>query len=301
MESIVLRQHGSSRRLLVALAHPDDESFGPAGTIVHYASHGVAVHYVCATRGEAGDVKPELLDGYHSVADLRTEELGCAAHYLGLTGLHILDYRDSGMENTPENRNPSSLIRAPLEEVAEKITRLIRRIRPQVVLTHDPSGGYFHPDHVKVHQATHLAFHSAGDPDRYAHQLKDGLAPYQPQKLYFTAFPRGLVRIAVRILPYLGLNPEALGRNKDINVKRIAEVDQVVTTRIGITPYYKARQQAARCHASQTSGRRGGLTDYVGRWIFRYDTFSRAVPPFESGGVERDLFAGIDEVSNSGM
>ena len=296
MESIVLRQTSSARRLLVVFAHPDDESFGPAGTIVHYASHGVAVHYVCATRGEAGDVKPELLDGYDSVADLRTEELGCAAHYLGLAGLHILDYRDSGMENTPGNRNPTSLMRAPVDEVAEKITRLIRRIRPQVVLTHDPSGGYFHPDHVKVHQATHLAFHSAGDPDRYPHQLEDGLAPHQPLKLYYTAFPRDLVRIAVRILPLLGLNPEALGRNKDINVKRIAEVEQVVTTRIGITPYYEARQQAARCHASQTTGRGGRLTGYLGKWLFRYDPFSRAVPPFENRTVERDLFAGIDDV-----
>ena len=109
------------------------------------------------------------------------------------------------------------------------------------------------------------------------------------------------MKIAVKIMPILGLNPEALGRNKDINVKRIAEVEQVVTTRIGITPYYRARQQAARCHVSQTGGRGGGLTGYLGKWLFPYDTFSRAVPPFEGGMVERDLFAGIDEVPESGM
>ncbi len=167
MESIVLREPDTLLRLLVAFAHPDDESFGPAGTLVRYASQGVAVHYVCATRGEAGDVAPELLEGYDSLAELRTAELCCAAGYLGLAAVHILDYHDSGMEDTPENQNPASLMQAPLEDVAEKITRLIRQIQPQVVLTHDPTGGYFHPDHIKIHRATTLAFHAAGSLDRF--------------------------------------------------------------------------------------------------------------------------------------
>ncbi len=293
MESIVLRESDASRRLLVAFAHPDDESFGPAGTLVHYASQGVSVHYACATRGEAGDVDPHLLEGYNSLAELRTEELRCAAHHLGLAGLHFLDYGDSGMENTPENQNPASLMQAPLEEVAEKLTRLIRLIRPQVVLTHDPSGGYFHPDHIKVHQATVHAFHSAGDPDRFPAQLEQGLVPFQAQKLYYTAFPRRLLKLVAWILPLLGQDPEALGRNGDIDVRRIAEVDQVVTTKIPIRRYHKASQQAARCHVSQT----GGATSRVSglfAWLARFDTFSRVVPPFEDGRVERDLFAGID-------
>ena len=287
----------ASRRLLVAFAHPDDESFGPAGTIVHYASQGVAVHYVCATRGEAGDVDPSLLEGYSSLAELRTTELRCAARHLGLAELHILGYRDSGMENAPENQDPASLLQAPLEEVAEKITRLIRKTRPQVVLTHDPSGGYFHPDHIKMHQATTLAFHSAADPHRFPHQLANDLDPFQPQKLYYVVFPRGLVKLAVRILPLFRQNPEAMGRNKDINIKRIARVEQTVTTRIKITQHYQARQRAARCHASQTSGSPSRL-GFLGRWLFRFDHFSRAVPRFEKGAVERDMFAGIDAGPN---
>jgi LmbE family N-acetylglucosaminyl deacetylase len=294
MESIVLRKMDAPRRLLVAFAHPDDESFGPAGTIIHYASNGVAVHYVCATRGEAGDVDLELLDGYDSVADLRTAELQCAARFLGLAGLHILDYCDSGMENAPENQNSASLMQAPLEEVAEKITRLVREIQPQVVLTHDPTGGYFHPDHIKVHQAATLAFHAAGNPDRFPDQVANGLLPYQPQKLYYTAFPRGLMKLLVRMLPLLGQNPEAFGRNKDINIKRIAEIDQAVTTKIETKPYYEARQQAARCHASQTGGSGGRVTGLFLKWLSRADRFTRAVPPFENRKVERDLFAGLD-------
>jgi LmbE family N-acetylglucosaminyl deacetylase len=293
MESILLRETESVHRLLVAFAHPDDESFGPAGTIIHYARKGVAVHYACATRGEAGDVDPELLEAYDSLAVLRTEELLCAAGHLGLAAVHFLDYHDSGMEGAAENQNPASLMQAPLEEVAARIALLIRRIRPQVVLTHDPAGGYFHPDHVKMHQATTLAFGSAGDPARFPNQLAQGLAPYQPQKLYYTAFPRRWVKLFMRILPLFRRNPEAFGRNGDVNIRRMAEVDQIVTAKIGIRPYLGASQRAARCHASQTDSNSSRLLDLMGRLVLS-DTFSRAVPPSERGRLERDLFAGVD-------
>ncbi len=294
MESIVLSEPDGSRRLLVAFAHPDDESFGPAGTLVHYASQGVSVHLACATRGEAGEADEGLLEAYDSVGELRTQELLCAARRLGLAGVHFLGYGDSGMENSPENRNPASLHQAPLEEVAEKLTRLIRLIGPQVVLTHDPSGGYFHPDHIKVHQATVEAFHSAADPGRYTEQLHQGLVPYQSRKLYYTAFPRGFLRLMVRMLPLLGHDPEAFGRNGDVNVKRIAEVEQVVTTKIPVGRYREASQRAAQCHASQMGGPANPVTRLLARLV-RFDTFSRAVPPFEDSRVERDLFAGIED------
>ena len=178
--------------ILAVLAHPDDESFGMGGTLALYAQRGVDVYLLCATRGEAGEIDPEYMDGFDSIAERRESELRCAAEQLGLTKTYFLDYRDSGMEHSPENQNPASLMQAPLEEVAEKISRLIREIQPQVVLTHDPSGGYFHPDHIKVHQAAWMAFHSAGDADKFPYQLENGLVPYQPRKLYYTAFPRGL-------------------------------------------------------------------------------------------------------------
>jgi LmbE family N-acetylglucosaminyl deacetylase len=293
MQSIVLRKTESPQRLLVAFAHPDDESFGPAGTIIHYARQGVDVHLACATRGEAGDVDPERLAGYGSVAELRTEELLCAAGHLGLAAVHFLGYRDSGMEGAPENQHPASLVQAPLEEVAAKIARLMRQIRPQVVLTHDPAGGYFHPDHVKVHRAATLAFRSAGDPAGFPEQVAQGLAPYEPQKLYYTAFPHRLVKVFTAILPLLGQNPGAFGRNHDIDIRRMAEVDQVVTTKIRIGAYFRASQQAAHCHASQTGGSSSRALDLVGRLV-RSDTFSRVIPPFEGRRLERDLFAGLE-------
>jgi LmbE family N-acetylglucosaminyl deacetylase len=293
-ESIIFKKEDSPQRLLVAFAHPDDESFGPAGTIIHYARRGAAIHYICGTRGEVGTVDLELLDGYSSLAELRTEELKCAARPLGLTGLHLLNYHDSGMENSLDNQNPACLFQAPLEEVAEKITCLIRQIRPQVVLTFDPSGGYFHPDHIKMHQATTLAFHAAGDPERFSHQFDDGLAPYQAQKLYYTAFSRTVAKIMVKVLPLFGRDPTALGRNKDINLKRIVEVERTVTTKIKVTPYYDVRQQAAACHASQISIR-SQLPEFINKWLSRHDTYTRVVPLFENGQLERDLFAGVTE------
>jgi LmbE family N-acetylglucosaminyl deacetylase len=295
MESTILKESDVARRLLVAFAHPDDESFGPAGTIVRYASGGVAVHYVCATRGEVGHADPELLAGYDSVAELRMAELECAAGHLGLSGLHLLGYHDSGMENAPENQNPHCLFQAPVEAVVERITRLIRGIRPQVVLTFDPTGGYFHPDHVKMHQATTLAFHAAGDPERFPGQLNDGLLAYKPQKLYYTVFPQRLVKFLVRILPLFGQDPAAMGRNKDVNFKRLVDVEQAVTTKIHIAPWFEASLQASRCYASQMSGGDGRVFDLFRRWTYRTDLYTRVVPPFRDGQVERDLFAGVDE------
>ena len=102
--------------LMAALAHPDDESFGAGGTLALYAQRGVQVHLICATRGEAGQVSAECLQGFDSVADLRVSELRCAAGILGLAGVHFLDYRDSGMAGSSDNQHPQALSAAPVEE-----------------------------------------------------------------------------------------------------------------------------------------------------------------------------------------
>ena len=101
------------KTLLVILAHPDDESFGPGGTLAKYAREGVAVHYLCGTRGESGTVDAALLNGFANVAELRTSELMCAAKELELAGVHFLGYRDSGMVGTNDNQLTESLYAAP--------------------------------------------------------------------------------------------------------------------------------------------------------------------------------------------
>lgn len=146
------------KTLLVIFAHPDDESHGPAGTIAKYATEGVQVHYLCATRGEAGMVEEQFLPEGTTIADLRTVELHKAVGELGISTLRFLDFRDSGMEGSADNQHPDSLHAAPLDEVATRIADHIRRIRPDAIITHDEYGWYGHPDHIKCYQATKRAY-----------------------------------------------------------------------------------------------------------------------------------------------
>lgn len=292
IESHILLDKPADRRLLVVFAHPDDETFGPGGTLARYTAEGVAVHYACATRGEVGEIDAELLAGYRDAADLRTQELFCAARILGLSSIHFLNYRDSGMAGSPHNRHNASLVSAPRAEVVGKIVYLIRQLQPQVVLTFDPTGGYFHPDHVAIHEAATEAFHAAGDPERYPEHFEQGLQTFQPNRLYYHTFPRRFLKAMIALMTLLGRDPSAFGRNKDIDLRRIAEVTQPITTRINIRPYFEARVKASSCHHSQGGGRGIGPW-WLQRWLFSNDSFTRAFPPIDGGNnsrVETDLF-----------
>ncbi len=279
--------------LMAALAHPDDESFGAGGTLALYAERGVQVHLVCATRGEAGQVSAECLEGFKSVADLRVSELRCAAGILGLAGVHFLDYRDSGMSGSSDNLHPQALAAAPVEEVARRVAHLIRLLRPQVVITNDPIGGYKHPDHIAIHKATVQAFHLAGDP---AFVDSDGLPPYQPLKLYYQTIPKKALRLAVRILPLLGRDPRHFGRNGDIDIRALVEEgDFPIHARIDYRAVVEKRDAAAACHASQLDGGppRGGVLGWVWHMFGDVEQYMRAYPPPEPGLREKDLFAGV--------
>ena len=279
----------NGRTLLAVLAHPDDESFGTGGTLALYASRGVQVQLLCATRGEVGTVSPDMLAGYASVADLRQHELECAAGNLGLAGVHFLGFRDSGMQGSPDNHHPQALAAAPLDEVAATIVTWIRRLRPQVLITFDPIGGYYHPDHIACHNATRLAFEAAGDPTRYP----NGLAPYTPEKLYFVTFHRPWLRQGIRLLKLFGRDPRHWGRNHDIDLVQIAQSEFPVHARIDIRPVADRKQRASACHASQQMPRQG----WVGRWLMRLsdadEAYMRGYPPAPAGLRERDLFEGV--------
>lgn len=175
--------------LLAITAHPDDETFGLGGTLALYARRGVQVHLVCATRGEAGEIDPVYMEGFSTKAAVRESELRCAAGQLGLAGVHLLDYRDSGMTGSPDNHHPRALAAQPVDQVAAELTAWIRRLRPQVVITFDPIGGYYHPDHIAVHKATLRAFHAAGDPRAFSNHLP----AHQPQKLYYQVDRKSVV------------------------------------------------------------------------------------------------------------
>jgi LmbE family N-acetylglucosaminyl deacetylase len=281
--------------LLAVLAHPDDETFGMGGTLALYAQRGAKVQLVCATRGEAGTVSPEHLQGYQNIAQLREAELRCAAGHLGLADLHFLGYRDSGMAGSPENQHPEALARADLQEVTGRITEHIRRIKPQVVVTFDPAGGYGHPDHIATHQATVEAFQAAGDSARFP---KAG-HPFQPQKLYFSTFSRRFAGLSLALLRLIGHNPRRMGRNQDIDLAEIASIQFPIHARVNYRPVVELKRLATACHASQLdwgpAGR--GLAGLIWRLerLGTSDTFMRAQPPAGNGPVERDLFQDVRE------
>jgi len=276
--------------LLAILAHPDDETFGMGGTFAYYARRGVDTYLICATRGEAGDVDPSMLQGYNSIAERREAELRCAAGTLGLTNVFFLDYRDSGMPGSPDNRHPRALVAQPLEQVAEELARSIRQLKPEIVVTFDPIGGYRHPDHIAIHQAATRAFTLASDPQA---QNMQGLPVFKPQKLYYQTIPRNFMRLMIRIMRIMGRDPHKFGKNKDIDMAAIAEVDFPVNAIINYRPVADIRDQASRCHASQQGGSlTGGVFAWLRRLLASKELYMQAYPP-PNGKVDRDLFAGI--------
>lgn len=285
-----------TKTILAVLAHPDDESFGLGGTLALYARRGYDTYYVCATRGEAGTVDPEHLNGFKDTAELRTQELMRAAQHLGLKGVFFLGYRDSGMPGSEDNQHPNAQINHPIDEVAGHIVRYIRELKPDIVLTFDPIGGYKHPDHIHVHQATKLAFELADDPSFHP----EAGPPFRPHALYYQVFPRGFLRWMTRLMPLFGKDPRKWGRNGDIDLKELADVDFPVHVRLDISPVAEIKREAGAEHASQGGvGMRQGLMGLVSRLIGEREEFMRAYPPVPDGKyrITRDLF---DDLTTTG-
>jgi LmbE family N-acetylglucosaminyl deacetylase len=273
------------KTLLAIFAHPDDETFGPGGTLAKYAAEGVAVHLVCATRGGVGESDLDDLGDCEDLACQREQELRCAADVLGLTEVHFLGYQDSGMAGSPANEHPRALIQANPDTLAKQVADWMRHLQPQVVLTFDPYGAYGHPDHIAIYRATVAAYERLVEEER-------------PQKLYFTATMQTLLKWTVWLMPLFGLDPKAVGKNKDIDLRAALDHALPITTKINVGPYYNAKRQAATCHRSQLSGP-GPFWDRLPQWLVRRaqstETFHRASPPFHRGEqVERDFFTNVE-------
>lgn len=277
--------------LLAVLAHPDDETFGMGGTLALHARRGDNVYLVCATRGEVGTVDPEHMRNFKSIAELREAELRCASEHLGLKEVFFLGYRDSGMPGTPDNQHPDAQVAHSVDEVAGKVVKYIRELKPDAVLTFDPIGGYRHPDHIHIHQATVLAFERADDPSFHP----ESGAPFKPRALYFQVFPRQFLRMATRLMPLVGIDPSRFGRNKDVDLKALVDVDFPVHVRVDTRSVSDVAQAAALCHASQGGGQmRSGVMGFVRRMIGDREEYMRAYPPVQNGRrLGGDLLKGV--------
>src|SRR5690606_10229917 len=231
---------------------------------------------------EGHEVERELL------ASVRAGELDAAATVLGVT-LHRLGYRDSGMKGDPANEHPDAWIQADETEAVRRVVKLIRDVRPQVIITHDETGGYFHPDHIQCWNITTKAFHAAGDPTQFP---DIGPAPYQPERLYYSAFPNRWVKVFVFIMRLRGQDPSRMGRNKDIDFTKLGIPPHKIHAHIDYRPYWEIKGLASAQHKTQGGG--AGFNRWMPVWlqkrIFGAETFMRAYPPAPDGYRERDLF-----------
>jgi N-acetyl-1-D-myo-inositol-2-amino-2-deoxy-alpha-D-glucopyranoside deacetylase len=146
--------------LLVVFAHPDDELFH-GGVLAHLAERGVRVTLVCATDGEAGKAHPSL-GPVEDLGALRVEELRQSCVRLGIEPPVLLRFHDSARKERLRRDDPHALTNVDMLDVEAAIRGIIADVRPQVILTFDPHGSYYHPDHVAIHRATTAAFFSSG-------------------------------------------------------------------------------------------------------------------------------------------
>lgn len=264
-------------KLLVAFAHPDDESMGMGATLAKYSARGVETYYVCASRGERGWFGPkEQNPGLDALGEIRTKELQDAVQVLGMHGLFFLDYVDGEVDQVEPG------------EAIGKIVTHIRRIRPQVVVTFPPDGNYGHPDHIAVGQFTSAAVVCAADA---SYRVPETLSPHRVLKLYYMVDSERFVSL---IAPFLGDMTFPVG---DQIRREVAWKDWMVTTRIDMTEYCPAAWRAIRCHRSQLPSL-GLLADMhedaAAAVLATQGAFYRAYSLVNGGReIETDLFEGV--------
>jgi len=282
--------------LLAVHAHPDDEVFGTGGVLTRAAAEGIHTVLVCSTKGENGEIHDPALDPEEArprLAAIREEELRRAVEILGVDDLIFLGYRDSGMVGTPENADPRNFHNADPDEAVGRVVAVIRRVKPEVVVTYDPRGSYGHPDHIAAHKATVAAFDAAADPARYPEQ---GLAPWQAKKLYYTALSlSGLVRMG-EVMRERGV-PIPFG--EDFDPASIAVPDEQITTRVDVGDYMEQKRAALRVHKTQIAEDHftAMLPDDMLRGMLGTETFIRAKSLVDAPLPEDDLFAGLPRSS----
>jgi LmbE family N-acetylglucosaminyl deacetylase len=279
------------KTLLAVLAHPDDESYGIGGTLARYSAEGVEVHIAIATDGSAGSIDPKWDGDRSKLSKARAQELEAAAKILGAQ-VHMLGYRDSGYVGDPTNEHPEAFMNIDPEQVIGKVVDLIRTIRPQVMVTHDKTGGYFHPDHIHCCQIGTSAFHEAGDPEKLPGIESD---PFQPQKLYYTAFSSRWIKYISMIMRLRGLDPTRMGRNQDIDFTKMGVPNDLITTKINYRKYWEIKQLASAEHGSQGGGT--GFSRLVPVWVqkllFGFESFILAYPQTSTKRHEKSLFENI--------
>jgi len=264
--------------LLLVHAHPDDEAISTGGVMMRAHDEGHRVVLVTATRGEVGEISNmDEADSRPRLAEIRTEELRRAGEILGVDRQEFLGYRDSGMRETADNENPASFCQAPLVEAAERLAEILREERPEVVVTYDPTGTYFHPDHVKAHQTTGAALDL----------LK--AEGWEPRKLYWNAIPRSYIEA-------MGARMAEAGRPSPFTqIPGMGVPDELLTTIVDVSAYIDRKRDAFRAHLSQNSPEMFFMNtpDEEFRRAFGREFYQLARGELGAPKPEPDIFAGV--------
>ena len=268
----------TDRRILLVHAHPDDETIGTGATMARYVDEGVGVTLVTCTLGEEGEV---LVPGLEHLASDREDRLGEhrqgelaeAMRILGVQDWRLLGgpgrYRDSGMIGTPPNERPEAFWRSDLLDGAADLVGVIREVRPQVLVTYDDFGGYGHPDHIQAHRVAMYAVVLAGAPT-FRPELG---AAWDVPKVYWTAFPRSVVREGIERLRAAG---ETTGfAEMDPDDLPFVIDDALITTAVCSPEHLDRKMDALRAHATQVTVDGGffALADNVGAEAFGTEYF----------------------------
>jgi N-acetyl-1-D-myo-inositol-2-amino-2-deoxy-alpha-D-glucopyranoside deacetylase len=291
-----------ARRLLLVHAHPDDESINNGATMAAYAADGAHVTLVTCTLGEEGEIIPPELahlapDREDALGARRIGELAAAMKELGVGDHRFLGgagrYRDSGMMGVEQNHRPGAFWSADLDAAAAHLVEVIREVRPQVLVTYDPDGGYGHPDHIQAHRVAmrgaDLAAEGAFRPD-----LGE---PHTISKIYWNRAPRSVVEERFRWMA------DVLPQSPFTTPAEVADVpgvtdDDRITAEIGGTAFARAKAAAMRAHATQIEvhGPLFVLSNGLAQPVFdvEYYELVRGKAGAMDGGRERDLFAGLE-------
>lgn len=224
----------TGRKIVGVFAHPDDESLLAGGTLARYIAEGAAAAVLTCTSGEAGESADRGVDPSR-ISKVRRAELREACRRLGVQQVELLEYLDSGI---PERGETGSLAAAPIDEVAGEIRAMLARHDPDVVITHDPTGGYGHPDHVRVSAAATLAVR--------------GLR--RRPVLYYGVVPRRVVDEFQRAFTDAGLRAgRAAAAGADM-VRDAGVPDDTVTATIDVSGHLEAKRLAVSAHRTQMTG-----------------------------------------------
>ncbi len=263
-------------KLMAVLAHPDDESLGNGGMLAKYAAEGIEIHLVVATRGERGWPGNESeYPGLETLGKMREVEVRAAAGVLGLHSVHFLDYLDGDLDIVP-----------PAQVIA-KIVGHLRRVKPDVVVTFGPYGGYGHPDHIAICQFATAAIVEAADP----HSLYcQDLAPHSVSKLYYMAETEEVFAVYQSVFGDLVMQIDGVKRGI------VSWPTWSVTTRIDTWNHWRTVARAISCHRTQVPAYHvlEDLSQEQRKTLWGTQSYYRVFSRVNGGRqLEEDMFEGL--------